>query len=147
MITITLLAILVLAGTTFTSLWSRQAELDKAVMAFQSAVDLAKSIALRNEFATNSILPSSQLCFDSSSTELTVRKASSNGAASCTSTIVFSVFLKDSIEIKYGSDTTLFKCFALNSYGQVITEITGNCKTDLSVTIHNGGLNDELTFN
>ncbi len=145
MITISLLAILVVTGTAFTTLWSKQVELDKAIMSFQSAISLAKSTALRNEFATNSELPSSLLCFDLSTSELTVRKASSNSSASCKSTIVFSAFLKNSIVIKRNSDTALFECFAVNSYGQVITE--GSCKTDLSITIHNGILNDNLFFN
>lgn len=147
MITITLLSILVVAGTAFTSLWSKQAELDKAVMSFQSAIDLAKSTAIRNEFATSSELPASQLCFDLLTNELTVRKASLSSSASCTSTVIFSAFLKDSVEIKRTLDTVTFKCFALNSYGQIITEITGSCKTDLSVTIHNGTLNENLVFN
>lgn len=145
MITISLLAILVVTGTAFTTLWSKQTQLDNAVMSFQSAIGLAKSTALRNEFAINSDLPSSRLCFDSSTAELTVRKASLNSPASCESTIVFSALLKNSIEIKSGSDTALFECFALNSYGQIIPE--GSCKTDLSIIINNGTLNDNLIFN
>lgn len=148
MITITLLAILVVTGTAFTAQWAKQAELDKAVMSLRSAMSLAKSIALRNEFATTVSLPASQLCFDSLTKELTVRKAASlDTSASCTSSIVSSVFLSNSIEINQSSDNTLFKCFALNNYGQIITEITGNCKANLNITVHNGVLNENLVFN
>ncbi len=149
MVTITILAILVTAGSAFTAQWSKQAELDKAVMSFQSAIDLAKSTAIRNEFATNTSLPASQICFDSSTAELTVRKASTSGSASCTSAIIFSSFLKNSIDIKRASDTASFQCFALNNYGQIISHETAeySCKTDLNITIHNGTLNENLTFN
>ncbi|WP_151981876.1 pilus assembly FimT family protein [Acinetobacter guerrae] len=147
MITITLLAILVVTGTAFTAQWAKQAELDKAVMSLRSAMSLAKSIALRNEFATTVSLPASQLCFDSLTKELTVRKASLDTSASCTSSIVSSVFLSNSIEINQSSDNTSFKCFALNNYGQIITEITGNCKANLNITVHNGVLNENLVFN
>lgn len=147
MITIALLAILATTGSAFTVQWAKQAELDKATMSFKSAIALAKSTALRNEYATQHDLPISQLCFDANTSELTVRKASSTGSASCNSPVIFSAFLKSSIEIQHSLTSSPFKCFALNNYGQVISEITSNCKTHVAVTISNGTLNENLSFN
>lgn len=146
MITITILAILVVSGTALTGQWSRQTELDKASMALNSAMGLAKATAIRNEFAQTADASASQICFDANTKVLEVRKASATQAASCSNTIVFSYPLSQSIEIK-NVDTTSFKCFSFNHFGQVATEITGNCKKNLTLTLSNGTLNESLTFN
>lgn len=147
MVTITILAILVTAGSAFTAQWSKQAELDKAVMSFKSAIDIAKSTALRNEYATAQTLPATQLCLDANTHELTVRKATSTASASCSTPIIFSAALSPSIEISHTVTTSDFNCFALNSSAQVISEVTGNCKTHLNISIRNGSLNENLIFN
>jgi prepilin-type N-terminal cleavage/methylation domain-containing protein len=146
MITIAILAILVTIGTSFTELWAKQAELDKASMSLKSAMGLAKATAIRNEFALNASQPTSQICLDEVTKHLTVHKASSTGSASCSSPIVLDFPLNSTLSIK-NLDTTLFKCFAFNNFGQIVTEITTNCKTNLSLTISNGGLNETHTFN
>jgi prepilin-type N-terminal cleavage/methylation domain-containing protein len=61
MVTITILGILVMLGTSLTSLWSKQAELDKASMSLKSAMGLAKATAIRNEYAVGSTLVASQI--------------------------------------------------------------------------------------
>ncbi|MDM1345335.1 prepilin-type N-terminal cleavage/methylation domain-containing protein [Acinetobacter pseudolwoffii] len=141
MITITILAILVVTGTSLTALWSKQAELDKATMSLKSAMSLARSTAIRNEFSQNSDDAASQICFDQNKNELSVHKATATESASCTTTVVFSYPLSSTIEIKNANNTD-FKCFSFNSFGQITTEITGNCKTNLSLTISNGSLNE-----
>ena len=146
MVTITILGILVMLGTSLTSLWSKQAELDKASMSLKSAMGLAKATAIRNEYAVGSTLVASQICFDKDSKHLSVHKASASGSASCSSPIVFDYPLNSAIDIN-NADTTSFKCFAFNSFGQVITEITNNCKTNLSLTVSNGSLNETYTLN
>ena len=140
MVTITILGILVMLGTPLTSLWSKQAELDKASMSLKSAMGLAKATAI------SSTLVASQICFDKDSKHLSVHKASASGSASCSSPIVFDYPLNSAIDIN-NANTTSFKCFAFNSFGQVITEITNNCKTNLSLTVSNGSLNETYTLN
>lgn len=146
MITIAILAILVTIGTSFTGLWAKQAELDKASMSLKSAMSLAKATAIRNEFGLNAAQPSSQICLDEVTKHLTVHKATSSGSASCSSPKVFDYPLNSAILIK-NPDTTLFRCYAFNNFGQVTTEITTNCKTNLSLTISNGTLNETYTLN
>ena len=124
----------------------KQAELDKASMSLKSAMGLAKSTAIRNEFAIGSTLAASQICFDKDTNHLSVHKAKSTGSASCATQIVFDYPINSAIEIK-NENTTVFKCFAFNSFGQVIEEITNNCKTNLSLTISNGSLNETYTLN
>ena len=146
MVTITILAILVVTGTSLTALWSKQAEVDKATMSLKSAMDLAKSTAIRNEFAKSmNYDAASQICFDQNKKELSVHKATATESASCTTTIVFSYPLSQTIEIK-DANSNDFKCFSFNHFGQVSTDITGNCKTNLSLTISNGSLNETNNF-
>ena len=145
MVTITILAILVVTGTSLTGLWSKQAELDKATMSLKSAMDLAKSTAIRNEFAKSMDYAVSQICFDQNKKEISVHEATAMESASCTTTIVFSYSLSQTIEIK-DANSSDFKCFSFNHFGQVSTEITGNCKTNLSLTISNGSLNETNNF-
>jgi prepilin-type N-terminal cleavage/methylation domain-containing protein len=146
MITITILAILVISGVAFTGQWSRQTELDKASMAFKSAISLAKATAIQNEFAKPISYPASILCFDQNTTSLVVHKATATEAASCNSTVVFTYPISQTIEIK-NIDSSDFKCYAFNHFGQFSTEITGNCKTNLMLTVNNGSLNESLKFN
>lgn len=110
MVTITILAILVVTGTSLTALWSKQAELDKATMSLKSAMGLAKSTAIRNEFARSLDSAASQICFDQNKKELSVHKATATESASCTTSVVFSYPLSQTIEIK-NANTTDFKCF------------------------------------
>lgn len=145
MITIAILAILVVTGTSLTALWSKQVELDKAMMSLKSAMGLARSLAIRNEYAQRVEAAASQLCFDQDKNELSVHKATATGPASCTTPIVFSYPLSPAIEIKDANDID-FKCFAFNHFGQVSTEITGNCKTNLSLAVSNGLLNETTNF-
>ncbi len=145
MITITILAVLVVSGTTLTALWSKQAELDKATMSLKSAMSLAKSTAIRNEFAKNINYAASQICFNESKREFSVHKATATESASCSTPVVFNYPLNQSIEIK-DTDSNNFICFSFNSLGQISTEITGNCKTNLSLTISNGSLNETINF-
>lgn len=146
MVTITILSILVLAGTSLTSLWSKQVELDKATMSLKSAMSLSKSTGMRNQFAKNMNDTASQICFDDTNKEITVHKATAMGSASCSSPIVFSYPLSQTIDIK-NVNATKFKCFAFNNFGQIINVNAGNCKDNLSLTISNGSLNETFTLN
>lgn len=149
MVTITILSILVLAGTSLTGLWSKQAELDKATMSLKSAMSLGRSTAIRNQSGQKMDDIVSQICFGNN--KLSVHKAPkptepATGPASCSSPIVFSYPLSSTIEIK-DTNGTRFKCFAFNNFGQVINVDTANCKSNLSLIIGNGSLNEKLTLN
>ena len=146
MITVAILAILVLTGTSLTGLWSKQSELDKATISLKSAMSLSRSTAIRNQFAKNIDDTASQICFDNKNKKIVVHKATATGSASCSSPIVFSYPLSSTIEIKNIDDTN-FNCFAFNNFGQVMNVNTENCKNNLSLTINNGSLNETLNLN
>lgn len=146
MVTITILAILVLTGTSLTAAWSKQVELDKATMSLKSAFNLSRSTAIRNQFAQKTIYVASQICFDRDSKKLSVHKATANEFASCNSPIVFSYPLSQTIDIK-NTDTTNFSCFSLNNFGQISNQITGNCQINLSLNVSNGSLNETVNLN
>lgn len=146
MVTITILSILVLAGTSLTGLWSKQAELDKAAMSLKSAMSLSRSIAIRNQFAKNMNDTASQMCFDDINKKITVHKATATGTASCDSPIVFSYPLSPTIDIK-NTNNTNFNCFAFNNFGRVMSANAGSCKNNVALTISNGSLNETLILN
>nr|WP_228724053.1 prepilin-type N-terminal cleavage/methylation domain-containing protein [Psychrobacter sp.]QJS05949.1 pre-pilin like leader sequence [Psychrobacter sp.] len=144
MITITILSILVLAGTSLTGLWSKQAELDKATISLKSGVSLARSIAIRNEFPHQTAYMASQICFNRINNELSVHKATATESASCSTPVAFKYPLSQTIEIK--NNNIDFLCFSFNHLGQVSNDI-GSCETNLSLTISNGSLNETLNLN
>ena len=145
MVTITILSILVLAGTSLTGLWSKQAELDKATMSLKSAMSLSISTAIRNQLAKNMNDTASQMCFDATNKEITVHKATATGSASCGSPIVFSYPLSPTIDIK-NTNNTNFNSFAFNNFGRIMSDNAGNCINNVALTISNGSLN-ERRFN
>lgn len=146
MITITILAILVIMGTSLTTQWAKQAELDKAIWSLQSAIDQARTEALRNKFAIDQWngTVSSQLCLDTTTQNITVHSATSISAASCSTPVIISYPLASSISIKKSNNNT-FVCLAFNNRAQLAT--TTDCSNDLSLQISNGGLNETTTFN
>lgn len=145
MITVALIAILALIGTSLTGLWSKQAELDKATMSLQSAISLARSTALRNEYPLDTGYMTSQLCFNKLQPELSVHKATETDSASCLTPVVFTYKLSETIKIKSDSDSSDFLCIPFDNFGQ-ISKNSGVCQTKLSLTISNGVLDETITF-
>lgn len=146
MVTITILGILVITGTSLTAVWSKQVELDKATISLKSAFNLSRSTAIRNQFAQKTSYVASQICFDIDSKKLSVHKATETEFASCDSPIVFSYPLSQTIDIK-NTDTTNFRCFSFNNFGQISNQTTGNCQINLSLNISNGSLNETINLN
>lgn len=143
MVTIAILGILATTGIALTGKWSQQVALDKAVMSLNSGMTLAKSTAMRNGGGRAITDASSQICFNSSI--ISVHEATATAAASCSMpTTVFQYPLNSAIAIK-NADTTGFNCFAFNHFGQVLS--TGSCKTNLSLTVSNGSLDETLSLN
>lgn len=142
MVTIAILGILAITGISLTGKWSQQMELDKAIMSLNSSFSLAKSTAMRNGAARAITDASSQICFNSSI--ISVHEATAIAAASCSTPTVFQYPLNSAIAIK-NADTTGFNCFAFDHFGQVLS--TGSCKTNLSLTISNGSLDETLSLN
>lgn len=145
MITITILAILIVSGTSLTALWSKQIELDKATMSLKSGMGLARSTAIRNAYPQKTDYMASQICFNKIDKELSVHKATKTESASCSTPVVFKYALSETIEIK-NADTSDFVCFSFNNFGQISNDI-GNCQINLSLMVSNGSLNETLNFN
>ncbi|OEY93087.1 pilus assembly FimT family protein [Acinetobacter qingfengensis] len=145
MITIAIMGILVVAGIALTAQWAKQAELDKAIWSLQSAISSARAVALRNEFAKDGGIVTSQLCFDSTNHRITIHEASTGTAANCSNTANYSYPLADSVDIKQSDGETAFSCFAFDNRAQLIVG-TASCSTSLHLTVINGGLNENKTF-
>lgn len=146
MITVTILAILAVAGISLTGLWSKQAELDKATMSLRSGMSLARSTAIRNQFPQDTDYVASQVCFDPDTGVLSVHEATATDSASCATPIVFKYQLNQTIEIK-DSGSVDFTCFPFNHFGQVSSASGGSCQTNLLLTISNGSLNETINLN
>ena len=143
MVTIAILGILATTGIALTGKWSQQTELDKAVMALNSGMALARSTALRNEGARATTEAASALCFDNNTKVLSVRTATSSTEADCTTTSVFQYQLGSAMTIQAAG--TNFACYYLNSQGMV--QSTGSCASTLSLTVANGTLNETVDLN
>ena len=158
MVTIAILGILATTGIALTSKWSQQTELDKAVMALNSGMALARSTALRNEGARATTEAASALCFDNNTKILSVRTSmtkevpgtpsvpgtqSVSAVASCDTKDVFRYQLGSAITVKAAG--TDFACYYLNAQGMV--QSTGSCTSTFSLTVANGTLNETVDLN
>ncbi|MEN6671224.1 prepilin-type N-terminal cleavage/methylation domain-containing protein [Psychrobacter sp. B38] len=144
MITIAILGILATVGISLTSVWSKQMELDKAAMSIKSAMSLARSTAMRNEFPKQTADIASKICFDKANHVLSVHKTTAADSASCLTPIVFKYVFSSTIEIK-NTDATDFACFSFNHFGQ-ITNDSGSCGLNLSLRLINGSIDETLNL-
>lgn len=149
MVTIAIIAILAVMGASFTANWVRQAEINKTTASLRSAINTARSTALRNQFLRDSDA-AARICVDVATANqhrITIREATSTGAASCSSTTTYSFTLPDSATIAQSG--TAINCIAFDRFGAVIASGSGStaCTTSTSLTITSGGLSETFTYN
>ncbi|MHA3061755.1 pilus assembly FimT family protein [Acinetobacter sp. ANC 4636] len=142
MVTLAILTILAVAGTAFTRDWVRQAEITKTVSSLANAVNLAKSISIKNERGFTDNSATAQICLNNNT--LSVYKPTSTTVASCNSTSIYTFELPSDIQVKDTSNTAL-TCIAFGHLGNQIPVST--CTNDKLITITNGNLNETYTFN
>lgn len=144
MVTVAIIAILAVMGASFTANWVRQAEINKTTASLRSAINTARSTALRNQFLRDTDA-AAQVCV--ANHQVTIREATSAGAASCSSTTTYTFTLPDSATIAQSG--TAINCIAFDRFGAVIASGSGStaCTTSTSLTITSGGLSETFTYN
>ncbi|MHA3050646.1 pilus assembly FimT family protein [Acinetobacter sp. ANC 4639] len=142
MVTLAIVAILAVAGTAFTRNWVRQAEITKTVSSLANAVNLAKSISIKNERGFTDNSSAAQICLNNNM--LSVYKPTSTAVASCSSTSIYTFELPSNVQIKDTSNAAV-TCIAFGHLGNQIS--TSTCTNDKVITITNGDLNETYTFN
>ena len=146
MIIVTIVGILAGLGSAFTVNWVRQAELNTATASLESAINLARSAAIRNETGVVKDKTAGHLCF--SNHTLTVHiGGDTSGAESTCSTTSFSLYnfeISSNVTIKAASETDNFKCIAFNNSGQVVT--AAGCTMNSPLTLVNAGGSETYAF-
>lgn len=129
MISITILAILLVMGSSLTQTWLDRSQVNSAITVLKNSMAQAKAAALRNP--NNALLntPSVSVCLDSSNT-LHIIRANIASTAPCSPTsannsLLQSTPLANGISIKHG--TALFACLSFNSRGMITANTDPNC--------------------
>lgn len=143
MIIVAIIGILAVMGSAFTVNWVRQAELNKATASLESAVNLARSTAIRNATGLTGNQTTGHICF--SNNILSVHGGDTAGTESaCDTTTLYNFQIADNISIKAHGETNNFACITFNSRGQVVTATS--CTTNSPLTIANAGGSESYVF-
>lgn len=131
MISITILAILLVMGSSLTQTWIDRSQVNNTMTIVKNTMSQAKVAALRNPNNSLSSTPSVSVCLDSSNTLHIVRANVANSTpcslSSANNTLLQSTALANGINIKHG--TALFACLSFNSRGMITGNTDPNCST------------------
>ena len=123
MIIVTIIGILAVSGSAFTVSWVRQAELNTATASLESAINLARSAAIRNATGVVGDQTSGHLCFSSHTLSVHIGSDTVGAKSTCSSTSLYNFKISSNITIKAESETDNFNCIAFNNSGQVVNSI------------------------
>ena len=131
MITITILAILLVMGSSLTQTWIDRSQVNNTITIVKNTMLQAKVAALRNPYNSLSNTPSVSVCLDSSNI-LHIIRANIASTEPCSTTsannsLLQSTPLASGISIKHG--TVLFACLSFNSRGMITPNTDPNCST------------------
>jgi len=144
MIIVTIIGILAVLGSGFTVNWVRQAELNTATASLESAINLARSAAIRNATGVVGDQTSGHLCFSNHTLIVRIGVDTTGAESTCSTTSLYHFKISSNIIIKAASETDNFKCIAFNNSGQVV-EAAG-CTVNSPLTLVNAGGNESYAF-
>lgn len=148
MIIVAIIGVLAVLGSGFTVNWVRQAELNTATASLESAINLARSAAIRNATGVVGDQTSGHLCLSLSDHTLIVHiggdEDETGTESTCSTTSLYNFKISSNIIIKAASETDNFKCIAFNNSGQVV-EAAG-CTVNSPLTLVNAGGNETYAF-
>lgn len=145
MITITIMTLLIVMGTSLTGYWVKQSEVDQAVMSMKSAIELSRATAIRNVAAQQDSAASSVVCLNETTKLITVHQATQDAEASCSTPHIFQYALVQAIEIQ-DAEHKPFKCLAFNHYGQLMAS-TAQCANSMFMSFQHGAVYETHHFN
>ena len=123
MIIVTIVGILAGLGSAFTVNWVRQAELNTATASLESAINLARSAAIRNETGVVKDKTAGHLCFSNHTLTVHIGGDTFGAESTCSTTSSYNFKISSNITIKAASETDNFNCIAFNNSGQVVNSI------------------------
>lgn len=146
MIIVTIVGILAGLGSAFTVNWVRQAELNTATASLESAINLARSAAIRNATGVVGDQTSGHLCLSNHTLIVHIGgdEDETGTESTCSTTSLYNFKISSNITIKAASETDDFKCIAFNNSGQVV-EAAG-CTVNSPLTLVNAGGNETYAF-
>lgn len=144
MIIVTVTGILAVLGSGFTVNWVRQAELNTATVSLESAINLARSAAIRNATGVLGDHTSGHLCFSNHTLIVHIGGNTTGAESTCSTTSSYNFKISSNITIKAASETDNFKCIAFNNRGQVVT--AAGCTMNSPLTIINASGSETYAF-
>ncbi|KAF1066899.1 MAG: hypothetical protein GAK45_01803 [Pseudomonas citronellolis] len=141
MVTVSLLGMLIMLATPFTTAWTSNARLNVAEGTWREAYGRAKAAALRNRYGQRGEQAPSFLCLNG--TTLSVRvAASADSPASCSSTTLWSTTLPSALSSQH--DDAVVSCFAFDNRGSLLSGSTCASTSDLRLQYGNSSLSLSL---
>lgn len=140
MITITLLGVILMMGTSLTRAWIHQSQVNSALKTVQEATTQTKAFALRNTHNTGINEPSASLCLYNSTIKIIYGICPTIEP----SDVIQTFELSKGISIKEGTDT--FICMEFNYVGVVLPSSTCTHSTNPTLTIGKNNENAEIVI-
>lgn len=153
MITIAILAILIMLGSSLTSAWVTRNQVDSASSALKSAVLVAKATAMRNSVNQISSNPAVSVCINNTTNSINVIRAEINTTDVCLlpsdSTPSGNLLLQSNpiasgIVIKQGTST--LTCMVFNSQGLLLKLNGSSCSDNANFTFTIEKNNESASF-
>lgn len=146
MIIVAIIGVLAVLGSGFTVNWVRQAELNTATASLESAINLARSAAIRNATGVVGDQTSGHLCLSNHTLIVHIGgdEDETGTESTCSTTSLYNFKISSNITIKAASETDDFKCIAFNNSGQVVG--AAGCTMNSPLTLVNAGGNETYAF-
>lgn len=144
MITISLITIVLFMGSSLTSAWIDQSQVNNATSSIQNAISQAKALALRNKDNTPLSAAAASVCLTSESSENVIKIVI--GECTTATSTVQSMPISNRVTIKEDPNSTeQVTCISFNSIGVVIP-ISPHCLTSSNPTLTIGKNNETATI-
>lgn len=143
MITITVMTIVLFMGSSLTSAWIDQSQVNNATSSIQSAISQAKALALRNTNNTPLTAAAASACLTSTSSQNVIKVVRGECASATAS--VQEMPISNRITIKEDPNSSdQITCISFNSIG-VVVPVSG-CLTSSNPTLTIGKNNETATI-
>jgi type IV pilus assembly protein PilA len=144
MITITLLTIILMMGSSLSRSWIDRSQVTNAMTVFKSSVAQAQAIALRNTNNHPITQASVSVCWDETNHIMRIIRVDTASNNVCQTnaqnTVLQSFSLPKGLAIKQG--TTAFQCISFNSAGVVTVATSSGCISDTKTAFKVGKNNE-----
>ena len=149
MITLTILTLVLLMAASLGRSWIDRSQVTNGMVSFQTAVQQAQALALRNSQNQPFNQAAVSVCWNADQSLLQIIRAAQNSTQVCKSTapnqVLQNITLSKDLAIKYG--TQPFQCISFNSAGVLVLIAGSGCVNETKSTFKVGKNNETADFN